>query len=660
MTEEHIPRSSDERSTFRRRDDGLEARPGEDRPDVDARENAAPWPPEDQGPASPREGRPVGRREEQTSAWPREDPARASPSGGQPGVSRREEQTSGWPREDDTAAWAPQDAATASLREGQPGVSRREEQTTAWPREDETRLRTRGEQTAGWPRGDEPGPGTRDEQATGWPLEDRAPAMPREEHPAAGARLRHDERPGRAPEEAAGWPSGGADGFPLEPEREEELRSFVESDALPPAEKMEAAERQAEREARGDAGAPSALQAGEPAGASYAGEPSPQQRPAPGRGRERPSRTVDARLARLHLRGALIALARAELETMAGQGTLDLDALADLAEARWRSGDLLGAGEAAQAHLARGGDELIALVVAVEALTAQGRTIDARRLATEAMSRSGGNLDALFAGQPRAHVWPTDGATRRRRPAPLTGGEAAPIAPEEAMRVGGEAPTSATGEEAMPVAPEPRTPVSREEETPGTKVADARGDGQLFAAQPPAGAPANGQAVGTEAGDRAEAEGREVAQEPEAVRSRAQPEHAEPGGVEAGPERADVLEAVEVEGEPSELEPGRAQPAPGTVRELRAIESTLDAGRVESVAGRLALVLRTDPALAGRILDVASRALELSGGSGVEAANLHIVRGDVFRVLGRGREAERAYEQSRGALEGNVAKEVEG
>ena len=51
---------------------------------------------------------------------------------------------------------------------------------------------------------------------------------------------------------------------------------------------------------------------------------------------------------------ARCALARAELESSAEPGTLDESALLDLAEVRWRTGDLAGAGEAAQAALARG------------------------------------------------------------------------------------------------------------------------------------------------------------------------------------------------------------------------------------------------------------------------------------------------------------------
>ncbi|MFN8631135.1 MAG: hypothetical protein U0838_12715 [Chloroflexota bacterium] len=41
------------------------------------------------------------------------------------------------------------------------------------------------------------------------------------------------------------------------------------------------------------------------------------------------------------------ALARAELEALAGRGRLDDAALLDLAEVRWRTGDLGGAGDAA-------------------------------------------------------------------------------------------------------------------------------------------------------------------------------------------------------------------------------------------------------------------------------------------------------------------------
>ena len=71
-------------------------------------------------------------------------------------------------------------------------------------------------------------------------------------------------------------------------------------------------------------------------------------------------RSSDLALARLHLRLGSLGLARAELEGMAGSGVLDDEGLVDLAEARWRTGDLAGAGEAASAALAAGNEAVVA------------------------------------------------------------------------------------------------------------------------------------------------------------------------------------------------------------------------------------------------------------------------------------------------------------
>lgn len=117
-------------------------------------------------------------------------------------------------------------------------------------------------------------------------------------------------------------------------------------------------------------------------------------------------RTADARLARVHLRGGLLALARATLERMAGAGTLDREAMADLAEVRWRSGDLEGAAEAARAHQAAGGDEPLAALIIAEDLAAAGSPDEAERLARSVSERVGGALDVLFALEPRASIWP--------------------------------------------------------------------------------------------------------------------------------------------------------------------------------------------------------------------------------------------------------------
>lgn len=119
-------------------------------------------------------------------------------------------------------------------------------------------------------------------------------------------------------------------------------------------------------------------------------------------------RTADQRLATLHLRTGSLSLARAELETMAGDGVLDDEALIDLAEVRWRTGDLPGAGEAADAYLEAGHETTLGLVIAAEAQAALGRPGEARRLADRAIQRADRSLDAVFAGLPRSSIWPRE------------------------------------------------------------------------------------------------------------------------------------------------------------------------------------------------------------------------------------------------------------
>ena len=139
------------------------------------------------------------------------------------------------------------------------------------------------------------------------------------------------------------------------------------------------------------------------------------------------ARLPNLRLATLHLRMGMLPLARAELEAAAGRGKLDEPALLDLAEARWRTGDLAGAGEAAHAALSRNVEAPIAYVIAAESIAALGRPSEARRLAGRALEKAGGSLDALFAGMPRASIWPADpvpeavASPSRARPAPGEG-----------------------------------------------------------------------------------------------------------------------------------------------------------------------------------------------------------------------------------------------
>jgi hypothetical protein len=119
-------------------------------------------------------------------------------------------------------------------------------------------------------------------------------------------------------------------------------------------------------------------------------------------------RDQDLVLARLHLRLGSLRLARAELEGMAGNGTLDDEALVDLAEARWRTGDLAGAGEAATVALVAGSEAVVAYVIAAEAMAAVGRPSEARRLASRALELSDMSVTDVFAGMPRASVWPNE------------------------------------------------------------------------------------------------------------------------------------------------------------------------------------------------------------------------------------------------------------
>ncbi len=117
---------------------------------------------------------------------------------------------------------------------------------------------------------------------------------------------------------------------------------------------------------------------------------------------------VVLRLARLHLRMGQLQLARAQLEALAGRGELDEASLLDLAEARWRTGDLAGAGEAAGALLAHGREDGLALIIGAESVAALGRPGEARRMANRALAVTIGPLDAIFAGMPRNAIWPED------------------------------------------------------------------------------------------------------------------------------------------------------------------------------------------------------------------------------------------------------------
>ncbi len=209
-----------------------------------------------------------------------------------------------------------------------------------------------------------------------------------------------------------------------------------------------------------------------------------QDAPTPTRPALRPARLSerppDLRLAALHLRIGMLGLARAELETAAGREALDEAGILDLAEVRWRSGDLRGAATAATAWLdacpsswRAASQDALAHVVLAESAATRGRDDDVQSHAAAALdalaaaadgasARSKGRrgdkrasveslLADVFAGiEPYATVWPAVGRTAVSRsgsailpatPAALPAEPAEPVAagPARAIDVAAEA-----------------------------------------------------------------------------------------------------------------------------------------------------------------------------------------------------------------------------
>jgi hypothetical protein len=296
-----------------------------------------------------------------------------------------------------------------------------------------------------------------------------------------------------------------------------------------------------------------------------------------------PPRQVDLRLAALHLRTGSYALARAELETMAGNGTLDDDALLDLAEVRWRTGDLPGAGEAAAAFLTSGRESVLALVIAAEATAALGRPGEARRLAGRAMEAADGPLEPLFAGLSRSPIWPQDPA-------------------------------------------DPAEPAGR-------FFADEGGRRAGRAAAAPAGA-----GLGTSAGATNSPEGGE----PGGPRGEAAAKAPGQGPDEAVP--ASLWDAHLHGAHAHAALPPPDMPNGATV--LDAARRAMEAGDLEAAAVQLALVLRVSPGLAPAVLDVAGS---------TAGAELDLIRGDAYRLVGHEAEAQRAYASAIATVAGAAA-----
>jgi hypothetical protein len=281
-------------------------------------------------------------------------------------------------------------------------------------------------------------------------------------------------------------------------------------------------------------------------------------------------------------------LARAELEDLLGRDALGTRSLAALAEARWRTGDALGAATAAEAHLDAGGTDPIALCIAAEAAAADGRPSDARILMDRLPIADAATLDALFAGMPRRAFWPAGPVDRSeldeiRREADA---RSATAGAGMGTRAGSSvrellSDTGATGA-AGPA--EPRGVPSRS--VPGPReVLEASGAWPDIAAQMTAG-------DGGVAGRKARAERRHKAR----LDPRGELDHAREE-LGSKPERAFL---------------------------------------------RLALALRADPTLAPAVLEAINLRREPAAA---------LLRGDAQRLLGRHLEAEAAFDAAAETLE---------
>lgn len=349
----------------------------------------------------------------------------------------------------------------------------------------------------------------------------------------------------------------------------------------------------------------------------------PPPEPAP----DRPTRSSALALARLHLRTGALALARTELETMAGRDLLDDAGILDLAEVRWRTGDVTGAGEAVAALMdgSDGEDDdrpALAVIIAAEAAAARGRPTESRRLAERLRSTDRASIDDLFAGLPRSSAWPAD---------PLA------LAPTSATLfptgAGAAAGTNGGGRSGA---------AERVDESNATAFAPAidlvRAPG--FWDEP--------AAVEVDRDDAPEIDP-ELAAVAEAIAI-----------TEATAEHEAAIAAVEVERDgalddraDADADDGAADdddtaaddepygPDPGDL--LADGRDALAAGDVATAAVHFGLLLRLAPALAPAVLD----ALATTGEPISDAPGLAFVRGDAYRLVGRERDARRAYALAR-------------
>ena len=374
---------------------------------------------------------------------------------------------------------------------------------------------------------------------------------------------------------------------------------------------------------------------------------------------------LQIRLARVHLKTGSFHMARAELEALAGRDQLDTPGFLNLAEARWRTGDLHGAAEAAAAYIADGGDEALCYVIAAEAAATVSRQDEARGYVEQALERHLFDLDPVFAGLPRRAVW-----TSPNWNAP----QLAPAAPEGAApaEVVEQAPTQPDGVPELPESADREASLTAREESVAAREANVTareaevvaeapvefsGQEELLAAPEPQAEPARdtGEFTAT-APEPAEPEPPVAELAALAPEPAPEPPVAELAALEPEPApEPPVAELAALEPEP---EPAVAELAVVVQQVEQPVESRADApvaasaSAVEAgheVTSGMAFLEAGDPMMAALHFAVAVRLAPVSANAVLEAIGdrqdlpLQLVRGDALKALGMEGDAGKAY-----------------
>ena len=331
-------------------------------------------------------------------------------------------------------------------------------------------------------------------------------------------------------------------------------------------------------------------------------------RPVPHRsgGKAAAHHSEQIRFARLHLRTGSLLQARSEFEALAACDLLDVPATLDLAEVRWRTGDLMGAGAAAASYLAARGEEALGFLIAAEAAAADDRVIEARQHAARALERSVSNIEGFFAGVPRRMSWPESSWTAPmavKVDAPAPQAPAVDWPPKMVPRVAADAPVEA------PVgslwAPPEAVAAERVEPVEAAAVAEPVVPPEAVVAEPA------------------------VAAEPVEAAAVAEPV-VPPRWCGWSPRRPGRPTSRAAE-QAVAAEPAAANPWDG---EIRAGAEALASGDALLAALHFAVALRTSPEAARAVLDGIGERADLA---------LELVRVDALRLLGNESDAGQAY-----------------